>query len=74
MCKHTSELRNSWLHYLNKHEGNNSGESSQTTEPNTEARFYKGPGQYVDVWREHLIENMGIMYLFSNIVYFIFLC
>ena len=29
-------------------------------EPCTEAEFYRGPGQYMEVWREHLIANVGI--------------
>ena len=32
----------------------------------TEAEFYRGPGQYMEVWREHLIANMGKMNLFSS--------
>ena len=37
-------------------------------EPSTEAGFYRGPGQYREVWKEHLIGNVGIMNLFSSIV------
>ena len=30
-------------------------------EHHTEAEFYRGPGQYMEVLREHLIENVVTM-------------
>lgn len=35
-------------------------------EHHTEAEFYRGPGQYMEVLREHLIENVVTMNLFIS--------